>query len=398
MLTPEYLATCAEDYVGLYAQLDSDICEDIARRLAKVGYFTKSAMWQTKKLKEVRKASDSFARMVHEADESTGMELRTAIVEAAQQSMKADDRIHIAAGLQPTDIAASKAMQEIILAGIRKTGGVMQNLTMTTAATATGAFEAALDRAYMQVMSGAFSYDAAMRTLINDLASNGYEQIIYPTGSRSRLDVAARRALLTGVNQTAAELQIARMEELGTELVETTSHAGARHSHAEWQGMVFRRSGSNPKYRDFITATGYGTGDGLCGWNCRHSFFPYYEGMPRSFERNPSRLLGKSNDRVYEESQNQRHLERKVRDARRRCVTLNAAMTNAATDGLRSMLKADFDAASVLLKRREQALAAYCKQTGRKDDASRITVYGFDHSVSGKAVWANKRAQASKND
>lgn len=396
MLTPEYLAECAEDFAALYAQLDADICEDIARRLMKVGHFSRTDMWQTKKLKEVRRASVSFANLIAEVDSDAGEEIRTAVVDAAQQSIKVDDRIHIAAGLQPTDIAASKAMQELILAGIEKTRGVMGNLTMTTAATATGAFEAALDRAYMQVTSGAFSYDTAMRRLINDLASKGYEEIVYPTGARARLDVTARRALLTGINQTTAEMAIMRMEEMGTELVEVTSHAGARPSHAEWQGRVFRRSGNNPKYKDFVDSTGYGTGDGLCGWNCRHSFFPYYEGLPRSFERDPSHLLGKSNDRVYEESQMQRTLERRVRDSRRRCVTLNVAMKNATTDTLREMLKADFDSAAVLLKNRERALASFCSQTGRKDDASRITVYGFDHSVSGKAVWANKRANAAK--
>ena len=397
MLTPEYLSDCAEDYVALYSQLEIDICADIARRLLKAGHFTRTAMWQTKKLKEVRRASAEFAKLVTEAERDTGEEMRAAIVKAAQESMKVDDRIHVAAGLQPTDIAASKAMQEIILAGIDKTGGMMRNLTMTTAATATGAFEAALDRAYMQVMSGAFSYDSAMRTLINDLASKGYDEITYPTAVTARLDVAARRALLTGINQTSAELQIARMDELGTELVETTSHAGARPSHAEWQGMVFKRKGNNPKYRDFVEATGYGSGDGLCGWNCRHSFFPFYEGMPRSFERNPSRLLGKSNDRVYEESQQQRYFERLVRDARRRCVTLDVAIKNASTDELRASLKEDFQAAAVLLKRREGKLMEFCENTGRMDDASRISVYGFNRSVSSKAVWAAKRAKSSQS-
>lgn len=403
MLTPEYLADCSEDYVALFSRLEIDICADIARRLLKAGHFTRTAMWQTKKLKEVRRASEGFARLVSAIDRDTGDAMRIAIIAAVQQSMKIDDRIHIAAGLQPTSISGSKALQEIILAGIQKTGGVMKNLTMTTAATATGAFGAALDRAYMQVMSGAFSYDSAMRMLINDLANTGYVQsdmtwadVYYARSKTSaRLDVAARRALLTGINQTSAEVQLARMDELGTELVEVTSHAGARPSHAKWQGQVYRRKGNNPEYRDFVEATGYGSGDGLCGWNCRHNFFPYYEGAPRAFERNPSRLLGKSNDQVYEESQQQRYYERQVRDARRRCVTLDAAIKEADTDELRASLKSDFESASVLLKRRERRLFEFCEETDRKDDASRISVYGFGRSVSSKAAWAAKRAQSS---
>jgi hypothetical protein len=86
---------------------------------------------------------------------------------------------------------------------------------------------------------------------------------------------------LTGVNQTAAEVQLRRMDEMGTDLVETTAHHGARttpgpgpDNHAWWQGRWFSRSRKSSKYPDFYEQTGYGTGPGLCGWNCRHSFFP----------------------------------------------------------------------------------------------------------------------------
>ena len=74
-------------------------------------------------------------------------------------------------------------------------------------------------------------------------------------------------------------LQLARMEEMDCEFVEVTAHEGARPTHAVWQGRVYHRGGAvvhdGERYEDFEAATGYGTGPGLCGWNCRHNFYPY---------------------------------------------------------------------------------------------------------------------------
>ena len=90
--------------------------------------------------------------------------------------------------------------------------------------------------------------------------------------------LAVRRAVVTGVNATALKLQETLMDEMGCDLVETSAHAGARPSHAVWQGKIFGRSGTHPKYPSLVEGTGYGTGEGLGGWNCRHSIMPFFEG------------------------------------------------------------------------------------------------------------------------
>lgn len=78
-------------------------------------------------------------------------------------------------------------------------------------------------------------------------------------------------------------LQLARMEEMDCEFVEVTAREGARPTHAVWQGRVYHRGGAvvhdGERYEDFEAATGYGTGPGLCGWNCRHNFYPFYPGV-----------------------------------------------------------------------------------------------------------------------
>lgn len=146
------------------------------------------------------------------------------------------------------------------------------------------------------------------------------------------LDVAVRRATVTGVNQTAAKLQETLADEVGSDLVETTAHSGARPSHAEWQGKVFSRSGKHKKYPHFATVTGYGTGAGLCGWNCRHSFFPFFEGMDPVYSKEELAELNAKNVEYdgkkyteYEISQIQRSYERGIRKSKREIVAAKAA-------------------------------------------------------------------------
>ena len=114
-----------------------------------------------------------------------------------------------------------------------------------TAITARKALENSLDRAYLQVLSGAFTREQAIKNAVTDLAKQGITKIAYPSGSSISVEAGIRRAVTTGINQTVAELQIARAGELGSDLVETSSHSGARPSHAVWQGQVFSLSGRN---------------------------------------------------------------------------------------------------------------------------------------------------------
>ena len=121
-------------------------------------------------------------------------------------------------------------------------------------------------------------------------------------------------------------------DEMDSDLVETTAHSGARPSHARWQGQVFSRSGKSKKVPDFRRATGYGTGPGLGGWNCRHSFHPYFEGMASTYgAKELKKLEAKSitynGEKLteYEASQRQRYIERQIRRWKREQQAMKAA-------------------------------------------------------------------------
>lgn len=394
MLTPNYLMNVAEPMVELWSQVECDILQDIARRLVKnLGKMTESARWQILKARELGILQTDMTKELARMSKMSEKEVEKLVLEACEDALLFDDEMYIKAGYAPPPLMESQALMDVVNAGIRKTNGLMRNFTNTTADTATKVFENALDRAYLQVQSGAFSYEDALRNVVRDLAIKGIDRIVYPSGSNIRMDAAARRALLTGLNQTTAELQLARMDQMGTHLIEVTSHAGARPTHAVWQGQVYWRNERVRGYRNFEESTGYGTGDGLCGWNCYHNFFPYFEGLSmRSFERDPAARLGKSNDEVYEESQKQRYYERRIREARRECVTYSAARDAAQDAQTKQVLDNMFTAASVKLKRREGALDRFVEATGRTKIPERAAVYGYNRSVSAKVRHAVNRA------
>lgn len=333
MLTFRQLDDMPDAVVDIIAATEQEIINDMARRIAKAGAVTETTQWQLSRLEAVGAERDYVLQQLNRALGLTEEQLILLFDEAATRTLAVDDKLYRAAGYDPLPLAENAYMQQIIQAGLTKTLDEYSNLTRTTAATATQQFENALDLAYQKITSGAFSYQDAVKAGIQTLTRNGLAVIQYPTGWVDYLDVAFRRATLTGVNQTAAEVQLRRMDEMETDLVETTAHHGARPSHAAWQGKWFSRSGKSDKYPDFYASTGYGTGPGLCGWNCRHSFFPVIEGL--SDPAYSAEKLRELNNRtvtvdgeemsLYDATQRQRYIERKIRRWKREANAMDAA-------------------------------------------------------------------------
>ena len=379
MLSPEFLDSLPESVVELFRQVEQDILLDMARRISKADKITDTAAWQAWRYEQTKLVSSNALKVLAKATGKSKTELVQLFQTAALETLQSDGKIYTAAGLAIPE-SLSPTLQNILQSGYLQTGKAMDNFTATTANTVTKEFENALDRAWLQVNTGAFSYQQAIRRAILDLAQNGLHSVVYPSGHKDTIEVAVRRAVLTGVNQTAAKLQLARMDELGCDLVETTAHAGARPSHAVWQGKIFSRSGKSGKYPDFVSSTGYGTGAGLGGWNCRHNFYPYFEGLSKraytdqqlkDFEKKEISYKGKDYTR-YEASQIQRELERRIRKSKREYLALNAAGQDTAQT-------------TATLAKRRQALKDFLKETGLRQDNFREQVAGFGKSAAAKA-------------
>lgn len=393
MLTPDYLENVPAAMMKLWQQVEEDILQDVARRIGKMGDVTATADWQLWRREQTRLCNRKVLKILAKYSGKSEAELRRIFQTAAAKALEDDDRLYTSAGLDPLPPNEDPALLNLLNAGYEQTAGTWQNLTATTAATVSRQFTAAADRAWLQVASGAFDYKTAVRRAVNGLAQH-MAGVTYPTGHQDTLEVAVRRAVLTGVNQTAGKLQLARMDEMDWQFVETSAHAGARPSHAKWQGRQYHRGGAvtyNGKYYpDFEKATGYGTGAGLCGWNCRHSFFAidpdlsepaYTEAELAALDAKNIEYKGKLYSR-YEISQKQRALERKVRAAKKSYLAEDAA-------GL------DTAQSAVKLKTARQNLAAFVRETGGRNDSARTFVAGFGRSESSRAT-AQARREVEK--
>ena len=393
MLTADYIASLPDELVGLYSDVETEILESVVSRIQKTKALTPASVYQLEKLRDLGRLNSDVTKILAKALGVSQKQVKRMMQEAGVEALSVDDAIYRSAGKTPIAVAKSAALREVLAAGIKKTNGLFKNFTGTTATTARMAYSNILDKAYLEVTSGAYSYQEAIRRAVKTLSKQGITKVAYPTGGQDTIETSVRKCVVTGVNQTVGGLQLARAKEMDSDLVEVSAHAGARPSHAEWQGGIYSISGKNPHYGSLYAITGYGTIEGLCGINCYHSFYPYFEGLSSpSFERDPARRLGKTNDQVYEENQHQRVYERRVRESRRECATLDEAMANAESEDDRAFFKREFDKASVLLKKRESSLHAYCDSIGRRVETDRLTVGGFGRSVSSKAVWANRNA------
>jgi len=388
MLTPTYLEHVPDEMAALWQMVEDDILRDVARRIKANTGLTATADWQLHKLDEMRLLQNSITRTLAKYSGINGQTLRSVLKRAGFDSLAGDKKYYEAMGITPGDPNKSEILLNLLTAGYEQTAGTWKNLTQTTARTVTGQFEAAMDRAQLQVQSGAFDYQTAVRRACDTLGSD-MKFVEYPTGHRDTLEVAVRRAVLTGVNQTAGKLQTARMDEYGIDFVETTAHMGARPSHAEWQGKVFHRGGQieykGKMYRDFVEATRYGYGDGLCGWNCRHNFYPFIPGLsePAYDQKELERLNAR--DQLYrgklyteyEMSQMQRALERKVRAAKKDFILAE---------------EAGFDPhyAAVKYNNSLDRLRDFCNETGRRMDSSRTSVTGFSSEERRRALRASR--------
>lgn len=386
MLTPEYLDHIADPVVQLFQDVEDDILRDMARRIKKMDGLTDTAAYQAWRLEQTQLVRKNIVTRLSNLTGKTQAEIRRIFQEAATETLRFDDIIYTAAGLSPGTINDNPALLNLLNAGYQQTAGTFKNITATTANTATQQFENALDHAWLQVSSGAFDYQTVLRRTVDALAKDGIKTIFYPTGHKDKIEVAVRRALLTGINQTAAKLQIARMDEMGCDLVEVTAHSGARPSHAVWQGKVYSRSGKSSKYPP-LSVTGYGTGAGLCGWNCRHNFYPFFEGLsvPNYTEEALERLnrkeftyKGKEMTR-YEATQYQRYLERNIRAWKRKYLAEEAAGV-------------DTTRTSVKLAQWRARQKDFLDKTGLFEDNIRHRVSGFGHRQASKAVAQAKKA------
>ena len=239
-----------------------------------------------------------------------------------------------------------------------------------------------LDSACMDIISGAFDYNSVLRRTVTQLTNSGLRKIDYASGRADRVDVAARRAVMTGVSQITGKIAEYNADILGTEYFEVAWHAGARPTHAVWQGQVWSK-------RELYDVCGLGTVTGLLGANCYHEYYPFFPGISQRNwsdewldaknleESEPKEFNGKKYT-LYEAKQRQRQMEVAMRAQREKVRLLQAG-------------KADRDEI-ILHKVKYQGqlneYSRFCRKMGLTEERERIYLDMRGH-VATNTKWQN---------
>ena len=289
---PEILDALPEELAELYRALEDTLLDEICSRLKLADQLNEVTVQDIRalrshgiNLKEIEKA----IRKTSGISETKLNDLLDDVVERNQKYYT--ELIDLARITQPETLVSVEDTWAIYeqtkqtLRNITRSMGFLVDAGRTMLPPAR-AYQWALDNATMQIQSGAINYNQAIKTAVKQLADSGFKVVDYESGHRDQIDVAARRAVMTGVNQICSKYTEQSAQYLETPYFEVSAHAGARDkpgpspwsSHKDWQGKVYSiRTGDI--YPSIYEVCGLGAVDGLEGANCRHRRYPWVEGV-----------------------------------------------------------------------------------------------------------------------
>lgn len=383
MLTPEQLQNLPQELTDLYDQLSEFILRDIARRIAKGAQITDTAEYQLYRARSLGLSTDEIAAKIAEINGSSAAEINRLIREAAAQSDEFDRKMLGADKGAAIPLEENTQLQKLISAQIAETAGKCENLTNTMGfadhdflgrvyyLSMTDMYRREMDSAHMKVVTGVTDYMTAIRQACNKLAASGVRTIDYESGRSDRIEVAARRTLLTSVAHVTHRISEQNGEELGADGWEMSAHSGSRPSHAVYQGRQYTQEQYERIIKPLISEP-----------NCRHDVFPiilgvsepvYTEEELQNIDQPPFTYEGRTYT-AYEASQQMRKMERAMRKQKDRCIVADAAGDEEA-----------FATASIRLNRQKYIYEDFCKAADSYTEYERTYVTGFNRSIAARS-------------
>lgn len=384
MLEPEYLQRVAEGSEQIASSLHDYIINQIIDRIMlRIGrgekrLLTSSDKWRIKTLQEAGYLLEDIIAEIEKYTKLQRKEIKASMEEAGIKALKADGAVYEAAGLSTVPLNQSPLLVRLMERNMLATMNEWKNYTRTTAKAAQALYINECDIAYNKVMSGAASYPQAVREAVERIVTDGV-YVEYPSGHRDTIETATARAVRTGIAQATGEISLKRMEEMDWDIILVSAHVGARTgdggqnpgNHYWWQGQYYSRTGRDKRFPNFYESTGYGTGEGLCGWNCRHSFG---SGTGDPKDNKYSEILRQDNRRVEELEKKQREMEGRIRKTKRVVSGLQEAVEQCQDENARFELQQELDQKSALLKRQGDAYSNYCAENGLKTQNERLQI------------------------
>lgn len=429
MLKPEYFDGKEQRMVELYQQLSEFILKEAARFLITAGKITPTA---DRLLQRLRLMGETQAEIEKKLQVLTGLsrkELRSLLQDAVLTSWEADAAPFREIGINLSDPLKNTAVIRIMDAQYKRSQGELQNLTRTTMDQTNIDLMNMLSEADMRVAAGVQSYSAAISDILDRYAHRGI-YVDYPkTNTRRTLEAAVMCCVRTSMAQMAGQLTMEFVKEAGTNLIITSAHTGARFTdkdepanHMSWQGRIFyitdedlarftevggkidsagKKAGGTPNtgnYPDFVKTTGYGTGEGALGWNCRHGIGGYDERIGNPWRDKDGNLIDGAGNRIdseeskqkYLNSQRLRAIERNIRATKRQLVTKEQLMKGA-TEEERQRLQPEYDKLAYDLTQQNKKYNDFAKEHNLTPQYGRTKLADFGREQTKAANAGAKR-------
>ena len=336
----DYKNKLASKIASRYQDLEERIMQDIVRRIVKAGEITSTADWQINRLRILGYSSEDIEKEIKKALNASYPEMFELYDKVINWEYVRNKGIYEQINAEYIPFEENGQFKQITEAIIDQSFDDLENVTNSLGfyldygngqkvlTPLSQVYTKYLDAACYDIVTGAFDYNSVLRRVVTQLTNSGLRQIDYSSGRANRVDVAARRAVMTAVSQITGKISEYNAQKLGTEYFEVEWHAGARPTHAVWQGRVWSKE-------QLYSVCGLGTVTGLLGANCYHTYYPFFPGIS---QRNWSDdWLGAKNEEeaelktfdgkeytLYEAKQRQRQMETAMRAQREKVKLLQA--------------------------------------------------------------------------
>lgn len=377
----DYKEKIASKIAARYISLEERILQDIARRIKKTGEITSTADWQINRLRILGYSSEDIEREIKKVLDASYPEMFELYDKVIDWEYVRNKDIYEQINAEFIPYEENRQLQQITDAIIQQSLEDLENVTKSLGfyldyngrkvlTPLSQVYTNYLDNACFDVVTGAFDYGSVLRRVVTQLTNSGLRKIEYGSGYASRVEVAARRAVMTGVANLTGEIADYNAKKLGTEYFEVEWHAGARPTHAVWQGQVWTKE-------QLYSVCGLGTVTGLLGANCYHTYYPFFPGISQRNwsdewleaqnrkESKPKEFRGKEYT-LYEAKQRQRQMETAMRAQREKVQMLQ--------DG-------GADQQEIMLQKAKYQgqlgdYAAFSRKMGLKEERERIYIDG----------------------
>ena len=318
--------------------LEEEIEKDIVRRIQKAGKITSAADWQIQRYMVLGHSTEDVEAIIWQAVDGDQEEVSRLYAEVIEQEYVRSKAIYEQVNAYFVSYEQNYELQQLTNAFIQQSNDELFNISKSLGfmvdigggrkafTPLSEIYNGYLDNAITMMASGAFDYNTMIRRVVGEMTASGLRTVDYASGHSNRVDVAVRRALLTGMGQLTGQISRMNGQALGTDKYEVDWHPGARPDHAKWQGRVWT-------YQQLVDVCGLGSGPGLLGWNCRHSYYPFIEGISvrnysdqwlEEMDRKEAQKIpyrGKEYN-TYEATQKQRKMETAMRAQREKVQLL----------------------------------------------------------------------------